>query len=119
MNTSANRRLLLEIMPIPVYIEADFLNSAPLLLELPSFLVAAGANPHRVVPAAGWHGPSLLRAVVAHALTAGATVMDGEAWGELPLALIAGVDVLIWNPVGRPSRILHQSWMHSRESSNY
>lgn len=79
------------------------------LLQLASLLVAAVADPHRVVPATGRHGPSLLGAVVAHPLSTGATVVDGEAWRELSLALVAGVDVLVGDPVGRASRILYDS----------
>lgn len=90
----------------------------PVLLELPGFLVAAAADPHRVVPAAGGHGAALLRAVVAHALATGATVVDGETRGELPLALVAGVDVLIWDPVGRASCVLHQAWTQRKGSSS-
>lgn len=101
------------MLSIPVFAEASFLNRPPLclvLLELPGFLVAAVADPHWVVPATGGHGAPLLRAVVAHSLATGAAVVDGETWGELPLALAAGVDVLIWDPVGRPSCVLHQAW---------
>lgn len=88
-----------------------------MLLELPGFLVAAIAHPHRVVPAARGHGPSLLRAVVAHSLTTGAAVVDGEARGELPLALVAGVDVLVGDPVGWAGRILYYSWGGGREEA--
>lgn len=88
-----------------------------LLLELPRFLTAAVADPHRVVPAAGGHRAPLLRAVVAHALAAGATVVDGETRGELPLALAAGGDVLIWDPVSRAGRVLHQTWTQRMEEA--
>lgn len=99
------------MLSIPVFVEASILHRLHLLvlLELPSFLVAAAADPHRVVPAAGGDGTSLLRAVVTHSLAAGAAVVDGETWGELPLALVAGVDVLVWNPVGWTSGVLHQA----------
>ncbi len=109
------------MLSIPVFVEASVLNRSLLLLvllELPRFLVTAVADPHWVVPAAGGHGASLLRAVVAHALATGATVVDGEARGELPLALAAGVDVLIWDPVGRASRVLHQAWTQRRGGSS-
>lgn len=82
------------------------------LLELPGFFVAAVTDPHRVVPAARWHGPPPLRAVVAHALATGTAVVDGEARGELSLALTAGVDVLVRDPVGRASCVFHQAWTH-------
>lgn len=85
-----------------------------MLLELPSFLVAAIADPHWVVPATGGHGTPLLRTVVAYALATGPAVVDGQAWGELPLALVAGVDVLIGDPVGWASCILYQAWMRRR-----
>lgn len=80
-----------------------------LLLELPSFLVAAIADPHWVVPAAGGHGTPLLRTVVAYALATGTAVVDGQAWRELLLALVAGVDVLIRDPVGWAGCVLHQA----------
>lgn len=80
-----------------------------LLLELPGFLIAAVADPHRVVPASRFHSPSPPRAVVAYALATGAAVVDGEARGELSLALIAAVDVLVRDPVGRTSCIFHQA----------
>lgn len=88
------------------------------MLELPSFLVAAVADPHRVVPAAGRHGSPLLRAVVAHPLATGAAVVDGKTWGELTLALVTGVDVLIGDPVGWASCVLHQAWVQRRGSSS-
>lgn len=88
------------------------------LLEIPSFLVATGADPHRVVPAAGGHGTALLRAVIAHALPTGPTVMDGEARGELSLALVAGVNVLIWDPVGRASGVFHQAQRYVNGTNN-
>lgn len=88
------------------------------MLELPSFLVAAVADPHRVVPAAGGHGSPLLRAVVTHPLATGAAVVDGKTWGELALALVAGVDVLIGDPVGWASCVLHQAWAQRRGSSS-
>lgn len=92
------------------------LTPAPLvLLELPGFLTAAVADPHRVVPTAGGHRAPLLRAVVTHALATGATVVDGETRGELPLALAAGGDVLIWDPVSRAGCILHQTWTRRKE----
>lgn len=62
-----------------------------------------------MIPATGGHGASLLGAVFTHALTTGATVMDGETRGELPLALAARVDVLIWDPVGRACCVFHQA----------
>lgn len=65
-----------------------------------------------MVPASGWHGPPPLGAVVADALATGAAVMDGEAGGELPLALAAAVDVLVRDPVSRASCVFHQAWMH-------
>lgn len=105
--------------------EASVLNRPPslcilllVLLELPGFLVTAVADPHWVVPATGGHCTSLLGAVVTHALAACATVVDGETWGELPLALATGVDVLIWDPVGRASCVLHQAWTQRRGSSS-
>lgn len=108
--TSGSGSLLVKMLSIPVFPEAGVFNHCLVfLLELPRFLVAAVADPHRVVPAAGGHGASLLRAVVAHALATGATVVDGETGGELPLALAAGVDVLIRDPVGRASCVLHQA----------
>lgn len=82
------------------------------LLEVSGFLVAAVTDPHRVVPASGWHGPPPLGAVVADALATGAAVMDGKAGGELPLALAAAVDVLVRDPVSRASCVFHQAWMH-------
>lgn len=78
-------------------------------LQLAGLLVAAVADPHGVVPAAGRHGPSLLGAVVAHSLATGAAVVDGEARRELSLALVAGADVLVGDPVGRACRVLHDS----------
>lgn len=82
------------------------------MLELPGSLAAAVADPHRVVPAAGRHGAAFLRAVVTHALTAGAAVVDGQAWLELLLALAAGVNVLIGDPVSWASCVLDQAWKH-------
>lgn len=79
----------------------------PVLLEFSGFLATAVADPHRVVPAAGRNGAALLRAVIAHSLAAGAAVVDGQTWRELPLALTAGLDVLVWDPVGGPSGILY------------
>lgn len=83
------------------------------LLKLPDFLAAAAADPHRVVPPAGRHGAAPLGAVVAHSLATGAAVVDVETRGELPLALAAGADVLIRDPVGRPGGVLHQAWTGS------
>lgn len=74
--------------------------------------MAAGTDPHRVVPASGRHSPPPLRAVIADALATGAAVVDGEARGELPLTLAADVDVLVGDPVGRACRVLHQAWTH-------
>lgn len=118
MRTTGKRK------PFPVFIEANFLNFTPIcllllvVLELPSFLVAAVADPHWVVPAAGGHCSPLLRTVIAHPLAAGATVVDGETWGELPLALVAGVDVLIGDPISRTSGVLHQAWTQGRGISS-
>lgn len=85
-----------------------------LLLELPGFLVAAVADPHRVVPAARWHRPPPLRAVATYTLATGAAVMDGEARGELSLALVTGMDVLVGDPVGWAGCVFNQAWKHRR-----
>lgn len=82
---------------------------APFLLELARFLVAAVTNTHRMVPASRGHRAALRGAVVTHALAAGAAVVDGEAGGELPLALAAAADVLVRHPVGWPGGVLHQA----------
>lgn len=85
-----------------------------LLLELPGFLVAAVADPHCVVPASRRHGPPPQRAVATHTLATGAAVMDGEARGELSLALVTGMDVLVGDPVGRAGCVFYQAWKHER-----
>lgn len=79
----------------------------PVLLEFPGFLATAVADAHRVVPASGRHRAALLRAVVTHSLAAGAAVVDGQTRRELPLALAAGLNVLVWDPVGRASSVLY------------
>lgn len=122
--TMGNGSLFDKMLTSPVFTEASALNFTPLwllllvLLELPSFLVAAVADPHWVVPAAGGHGSPLLRTVITHPLAAGATVVDGETWGELPLAIVAGVDVLIRDPISRASCVLHQAWTQGRGISS-
>lgn len=85
------------------------------LLEFPGLLAAYAADPHRVIPTPGGDGTPLLRAVFAHALTASAAVVDGEARGrKVPLAAAAGLDVLVWDPVGRTCGFLHQAWKTRR-----
>lgn len=80
------------------------------LLKLACFLVTAGADAHRVVPTSRGNGAPLGGAVVAHALSTGATMVDGEAGGELTLAVAAGVDVLVRDPVGWARCVFHQAW---------
>ena len=72
--------------------------------------MAGVADSHGVVPAAGGHGAPLRGALVTHALAARAAVVDGQARRELPLALAAGLDVLVGDPVGGARRVLHQAW---------
>lgn len=79
----------------------------PSLLKVSGFLVAAGANAHGVVPAAGRDRAALRGAVVAHSLSAGAAVVLGQLGSELALAVVAGQDVLVGHPVGGTSGIFH------------
>lgn len=81
-----------------------------LLLEVPWFLVAGVADAHRVVPTPRGHRSAFRGAVVTHALAAGPAVVDGETrGGEVSLTLTAAPDVLVWNPVGWTSCVLHQT----------
>lgn len=80
-----------------------------LWLKFSGLLVAGLAHAHGVVPAPRRDGPALGRALVAHALAAGAAVVLGQLGGEVALAAVARQDVLVRHPVGRTGRVLHQA----------
>lgn len=86
----------------------------PFLLKFSSFLVAAGADTHGVVPAPRWNRPAFCGAVVTHPLTAGTAVMLGQFGSELTLAVVAGHNVLVRHPVGRTSCVFYQTWKTGR-----
>lgn len=83
--------------------------STPVLLKISRLLVARDAHSYGMVPAARGYGTPVGGAAVAHALSAGSTVMDGETGVKLALALIAAADVLVRNPVCRPRRVFNQT----------
>lgn len=73
-------------------------------------VVAAVADPDRVVPASGRDGLGVGGAGAAHALPAGPAVMLGHGWGEGFGALMALADALVWDPVVGSGHVLHEAW---------
>lgn len=71
--------------------------------------MAAVTHPDRVVPASGGHGPDVSGAGATHTLSTGSAVVLGHCWSEGLGALVALGDILVWNPVVRPSHVLHKT----------
>lgn len=81
----------------------------PAPLKVSRFLVAVSTNTDGVVPAPRRDRPALQRALITHALPAGATVVLGQLGSEAALAVVAREDILVRHPVGGTRSILDQT----------
>ena len=61
-----------------------------------------------MVPASRGDSPAVMGTLVTEALSAGPAVVLGKLDAELLPAVVAVQDLMVWYPVRRPGRILHQ-----------
>ena len=78
-------------------------------LKVTRLFIAVKADSDRMVPASRGDSPAVVGTLVAEALSAGPAVVLRELDAELLPAAVAVQDLVVWDPVGRPGRILHQT----------